>query len=140
MRPRGPPLPRRGEHGGTPRVTIGAMSSRDASFATTRWSVVLTAGRRSSADADQALAELCRGYWFPLYAYVRRRVGSVEEARDLTQEFFARLLEKNILAVARPQRPAALVILGDGGAVGDRQHSGARQPLLQPSRVPTELH
>jgi RNA polymerase sigma-70 factor (ECF subfamily) len=80
------------------------MSSRDASFATTRWSVVLAAGRRSSADADQALAELCHGYWVPLYAYVRRRVGSAEEARDLTQEFFARLLEKNVLAAARPQR------------------------------------
>jgi RNA polymerase sigma-70 factor (ECF subfamily) len=74
------------------------------SFATTRWSVVLCAGERGCAGSEQALAELCERYWYPLYAYVRRRVGKPEEARDLTQEFFARLLERNVLAAAQPQR------------------------------------
>jgi RNA polymerase sigma factor (sigma-70 family) len=73
-------------------------------FATTRWSVVVSAGRRSSPESERALAELCGRYWYPLYAYLRRRVADAEEARDLTQEFFARLLEKNLLAAADPER------------------------------------
>jgi RNA polymerase sigma-70 factor (ECF subfamily) len=67
-------------------------------FATTHWTVVLAAGQRHTAQADRALEELCRGYWFPLYAYVRRRGYSKEDAEDLTQAFFARFLEKNYLA------------------------------------------
>jgi RNA polymerase sigma factor (sigma-70 family) len=67
-------------------------------FATTHWTVVLTAGRQRSPQADHALEELCRTYWFPLYAYVRRRRHTKEDAEDLTQEFFARLLEKNSFA------------------------------------------
>ncbi len=66
-------------------------------FATTHWSVVLTAGRRSSPQAQGALEELCQVYWYPLYVYVRRRGHSKEDAEDLTQGFFARLLEKNYL-------------------------------------------
>lgn len=66
-------------------------------FATTRWTVVLAAGRRGAAQADVALEELCRAYWFPLYAYVRWHGHSREDAEDLTQAFFARLLEKNFL-------------------------------------------
>lgn len=73
-------------------------------FATTRWSVVLVAGHKSSPDADAALAKLCETYWFPLYAYVRRRGHSVNEAQDLTQEFFARLIEKDYVASADPER------------------------------------
>jgi RNA polymerase sigma factor (sigma-70 family) len=64
-------------------------------FAATHWSVVLTAGRSDTTRAHDALATLCRTYWYPLYAYVRRRGHSPEDAQDLTQEFFARLLEKN---------------------------------------------
>jgi RNA polymerase sigma-70 factor (ECF subfamily) len=60
--------------------------------------VVLTAGHGSSPQAGRALEELCRAYWYPLYAYVRRRGHSPHEAEDLTQEFFARLLAKNYLA------------------------------------------
>lgn len=56
---------------------------------------MLSAGRRHTPDSDRALEQLCRTYWFPLYAYVRRRVQSKEDAEDLTQAFFARLLEKN---------------------------------------------
>ncbi|MGA2175764.1 MAG: sigma-70 family RNA polymerase sigma factor [Verrucomicrobiota bacterium] len=66
-------------------------------FATTRWTVVLAAGRSGSPQADVALEELCRTYWYPLYAYVRRQGHSREDAEDLTQAFFARLLEKNYL-------------------------------------------
>jgi RNA polymerase sigma-70 factor (ECF subfamily) len=73
-------------------------------FATTHWSLVLGAGRRGSPDADEALATLCERYCYPLYAYVRRRVLDVHEAQDLTKEFFARLLEKDGLARASPDR------------------------------------
>ena len=66
-------------------------------FATTHWTVVLAAGRASSPLADVALEELCRTYWYPLYAYVRRHGHSREDAEDLTQGFFTRLLEKNYL-------------------------------------------
>ena len=68
-----------------------------AAFVTTHWSVVLSAGEGDSPDADQALARLCRIYWHPLYAYVRRQGHNPDEAQDLTQEFFARLLAKNYL-------------------------------------------
>ena len=73
-------------------------------FATTRWSLVVAAGRRSSPDADVALETLCGAYWFPLYAYVRSRGHNANDARDLTQEFFARLLEKDFLQSADPER------------------------------------
>ncbi len=66
-------------------------------FATTRWTTVLAAGRRSSPQADVALEELCRVYWYPLYAYVRRHGHSKEDAEDLTQAFFERFLQKNYL-------------------------------------------
>jgi RNA polymerase sigma-70 factor (ECF subfamily) len=67
-------------------------------FATTHWSIVVSVtGSRSSA-ARRALATLCENYWFPLYAYVRRRGYQTHEAEDLTQEFFLRLLAKNYLA------------------------------------------
>jgi RNA polymerase sigma-70 factor (ECF subfamily) len=66
-------------------------------FATTHWTVVLAAGQRSTPQSDRALEELCRAYWFPLYAYVRRHGHTKEDAEDLTQAFFARFLEKNYL-------------------------------------------
>jgi RNA polymerase sigma-70 factor (ECF subfamily) len=70
----------------------------DDIFATTRWTVVVAAGRKSDTQARQALEELCRTYWYPLYAYVRRQGHAKEDAEDLTQAFFARFLEKNYLA------------------------------------------
>jgi RNA polymerase sigma-70 factor (ECF subfamily) len=74
-------------------------------FAATRWTLVLSAARASETPrAAAALAELCRVYWYPLYAYVRRRNYEVHEAEDLTQEFFARLLEKNFLADVDPEK------------------------------------
>ncbi len=71
---------------------------------TTHWSVVLAAGREASPRAATAMEELCRTYWYPLYVYIRRRGHAVEEAQDLTQEFFARLIEKHWLAEADPGR------------------------------------
>jgi RNA polymerase sigma factor (sigma-70 family) len=79
------------------QTTPGSSAPGDV-FATTHWTVVLAAGRRHSPQADLALEELCRTYWFPLYAYVRRRGYTKEDAEDLTQAFFARLLGKDALA------------------------------------------
>jgi RNA polymerase sigma factor (sigma-70 family) len=73
-------------------------------FATTHWTVVLAAGRRSTPQSDRALEELCRAYWFPLYAYVRRRGHTKEDAEDLTQAFFARFLQKNYLEGLNAER------------------------------------
>jgi RNA polymerase sigma-70 factor (ECF subfamily) len=74
-------------------------------FATTRWSMVLSAGREEeSTQCRAALEKLCRTYWYPLYAYVRRRGHSPADSQDFTQEFFARLLETQSLANADPNR------------------------------------
>ncbi len=77
---------------------------QQAAFVTTHWSVVLTAGRNDTNRAREALEQLCRTYWYPLYAYVRRRGYSPEDAKDLTQDCFARLLEAHSLAHADPNR------------------------------------
>ena len=71
-------------------------------FCSTRWSVVLQAGDAAAPEAHAALTHLCQQYWTPLYAFVRRSGHAPEDARDLTQEFFARLLEKRWLAEADP--------------------------------------
>ncbi|HZT23955.1 MAG TPA: sigma-70 family RNA polymerase sigma factor, partial [Verrucomicrobiae bacterium] len=81
-----------------------SLSAPGDVFATTHWTVVLAAGQRSTPQADRALEELCRTYWFPLYAYVRRRGYSKEDAEDLTQAFFARFLARNYLAGLSAER------------------------------------
>jgi len=73
-------------------------------FTTTHWTTVLRAGRNDSARSAQALEKLCRAYWYPLYTFVRRQGQSEEAAKDLTQAFFARLLEKNYLSQADRER------------------------------------
>ena len=73
-------------------------------FCTTRWSAVLSAGRADTSRARDALAALCRAYWPPLYAFIRRRGHSPHDAQDLTQEFFVRLLEGGVIAKADPDR------------------------------------
>jgi len=73
-------------------------------FVTTRWSVVLLAQDKSSPDAAAALETLCRAYWYPLYAYVRGSGRSPQDAQDLTQEFFARLLAHDWLRVVLPEK------------------------------------
>jgi RNA polymerase sigma-70 factor (ECF subfamily) len=73
-------------------------------FTTTHWSVVLAAGQIGSLESELALETLCRGYWYPLYAYLRRRGHAPHDAQDLVQGFFARLLERNFLDVADRER------------------------------------
>src|SRR5437016_7985560 len=80
------------------RVDAGGVT-----FVTTHWSVVLTAQGQSAA-ADEALEKLCRTYWWPLYGFVRRNGYNPEEAQDLTQGFFAMLLERRDLDVVRREK------------------------------------
>jgi RNA polymerase sigma-70 factor (ECF subfamily) len=80
-------------------------SSDAAGFAATRWTVVLAAARgKTFSQAADALAELCRIYWYPLYAYVRRRGYGTHDAEDLTQEFFFRLLAHESLDKIAPDK------------------------------------
>jgi len=76
---------------------VGIESLRRPAFVTTHWSVVLSARNEESPRCAEALETLCRTYWYPLYAYVRRLGHSPTDAQDLTQEFFARLLQKHYL-------------------------------------------
>src|SRR6266446_3110743 len=73
-------------------------------FQTTHWSVVLLAGGVDSSEATAALGKLCQAYWYPLYTFIRRSGHGPEESKDLTQEFFARLLEKNYLQGIEPEK------------------------------------
>src|SRR5437773_2245552 len=73
-------------------------------FATTHWSVVLSAADSASPGAQEALEKLCRTYWYPLYAFVRRQGHSPEDAQDLTQEFFSRFLAKQYFRLANRER------------------------------------
>src|SRR5687767_6929790 len=80
-------------------------------FTTTHWSLVVAAGAEASPIAVEALEKLCRTYWYPLYAYVRRQGHAADEAQDLTQGFFARLLEKDYISRAnRNRRPVPLLL------------------------------
>ena len=95
-------------------VTLGCMAGskhdrprtlgQAGIFATTHWSEVLTAEGDSSPAAQEALEQLCRTYWYPLYAYVRRQGHSPEDAQDLTQAFFAFVLDKQVVGQADPQK------------------------------------
>jgi len=80
-------------------------------FRTTHWSVVLAAGEEGSEQATAALARLCQTYWFPIYAFIRKRGYSPEQAQDFTQEFFAGFLEKNYVARATRERGRFRVFL-----------------------------
>jgi RNA polymerase sigma-70 factor (ECF subfamily) len=86
----------------TTRVPPSDAESRDASFASTRWTIVLEAGDSAtvSAHAFNALSELCQIYWRPLYSFLRRQGYSPDDARDLTQGFFADLIETRTYARA----------------------------------------
>ncbi len=80
------------------------MPAADHAFVTTHWSLVCSAADAGSAGQAEALETLCRAYWRPLYAYVRRTGRPPDEARDLTQEFFGRLVQRDLLARARAER------------------------------------
>lgn len=88
----------------TDRPTTSSPSHRAGVFVTTQWSVVLQAGQASSPSAEAALAELCRAYWPPLYAYARRMGHSPPDAQDLTQGFFAELLTRHLFEKADAAR------------------------------------
>lgn len=79
-------------------------ASSAAHFETTRWSIVLQASADDGSSAADALETLCRTYWFPLYAFARRRGKSPDDAADLTQDFFASLLDKRTFETAEPDR------------------------------------
>ncbi|MBI2924631.1 MAG: sigma-70 family RNA polymerase sigma factor [Verrucomicrobia bacterium] len=87
-----------------PLLEKDSAPSAGSRFTTTHWSVVLAAGSGDSPQATAALEQLCRTYWYPLYAFVRRRGLSPEDAQDLVQEFFARRLAKDYVARADPQK------------------------------------
>ena len=73
-------------------------------FATTSWSMVLQAADAQASGVEDALSELCQQYWYPLYAFARRKGFDRSQAEDLTQGFFTELLEKNRLQSAEPSR------------------------------------
>ncbi|MEN6557833.1 MAG: sigma-70 family RNA polymerase sigma factor [Thermoguttaceae bacterium] len=79
---------------------LARLPAREDRFATTHWSLVVRAGAGRSPEARRSLAILCENYWFPLYVFVRRSGRSAQDAQDLTQEFFVRLLDKHFLAAA----------------------------------------
>jgi len=85
-------------------TSAGADPLPRPAFVTTHWSLVVSAGRNDTPHARDALENLCRAYWFPIYAFVRRQGHGPPDAQDLTQEFFARLLEKKQLAGADPAK------------------------------------
>jgi len=74
----------------------------DDRFATTRWTMVMNAGRHGSVEAEQALSALCEAYWFPIYSFIRRQGKTKEDAEDLAQSFFASLLDRQ--GLGRPDQ------------------------------------
>ncbi|EDY17566.1 RNA polymerase, sigma-24 subunit, ECF subfamily [Chthoniobacter flavus Ellin428] len=87
-----------------PPASFGPDVPEAGRFELTRWSVVVAAGGDDSQLADKALEHLCHAYWYPLYAFVRREGHSTQDAQDLTQEFFARLLQKGWLQAVRREK------------------------------------
>jgi RNA polymerase sigma factor (sigma-70 family) len=80
------------------------VSAGPSDFPITRWTLVVAAGDSQRKEAHSALASLCEGYWYPLYAYVRRRGYPADQAQDLTQEFFVRVLDGRYLDRADPEK------------------------------------
>jgi RNA polymerase sigma factor (sigma-70 family) len=87
-----------------PREPSEGFRSSSSRFYTTHWSLVLTAQEKASPASAEAMELLCRTYWYPLYAYVRRQGHNSHDAQDLTQEFFSRLLEKGYLHAAASEK------------------------------------
>jgi RNA polymerase sigma-70 factor (ECF subfamily) len=120
-----------------------------AQFLSTPWSLIARARDPGAGNARAALAALCELYWYPLYAYVRRRVKSADAALDLTQGFFAHLLEKNALASADRTRGKFRTFLlaccdhylGDERDRGlARKRGGGRAPLSLDLRAAEERY
>src|SRR5207244_11368906 len=87
-------------------ATIGTETTREDLFASTRWTMVIDAGESQTppAQALSALSELCRIYWRPVFLFLRRQGSNPEDARDLTQGFFAHLIESRAYARADPEK------------------------------------
>ncbi len=92
--------------GPIPRITAQTMSSSPtpAGFPTTHWSLVAHAVDPAAPEAQAALADLCAAYWYPIYALIRRKGNDPDQALDLTQSYFARLIEKGTISAADPAR------------------------------------
>lgn len=86
------------------QISTAGSPTRAEHFATTHWSVVLTAGQDEGQKSEAALEKLCRTYWYPLYAFARRLGQPPQDAQDLTQAFFAHLLESNLVGKANPEK------------------------------------
>jgi RNA polymerase sigma-70 factor (ECF subfamily) len=113
------------------RMNDAPQSPAPAHFVTTHWSAVVRAGQVDPAAAETALCELCQTYWYPLYAFIRRQGREPHDAEDLTQAFFARLLEKNYVAAARQEKGKfrSFLLAAVKGFLAnewDRQHAGKR--------------
>lgn len=106
-------------------------------FPTTQWSRVATAGGRDDGEAREALSKLCQAYWYPIYAFVRHRGFSPDQAQDRTQDFFAYLLERDLIARADPARGRfraflRTVCIRHLAGERDREHAAKRgRGLLQ---------
>jgi RNA polymerase sigma-70 factor (ECF subfamily) len=99
-------------------------------FPTTQWGVVLSAGRSHATDGRASLETLCRAYWYPLYTYARLGGRDPEEARDLTQGFFAHLLERALVGVADPERGSFRAFLKgsfDRYSANEQRKAGAQK-------------
>ena len=117
---------------------LGSPMAGSRIFHTTHWSVVLAARDKQDQQASDALETLCRTYWYPLYAFVRRQGHAPHDAQDLTQGFFARLLEKNYLAAVEQRKgrfrsfllAAIKHFLADQRDRAAAQKRGGGQPLI----------
>ncbi len=115
-------------------------------FRTTRWSLIVRATGAEERQSTEALEQLCRVYWYPLYAYVRRRGHTPEDAQDLTQGFFESLLRRQDLAHVTPERGrfrtfllAALGhYLANEWRRGQRQKRGGGQTVVSFDALPAE--
>src|ERR1700734_1408206 len=97
-------------------------------FPTTRWTLVVAAGDPQRKDARSALVSLCESYWYPLYAYLRRRGYQADQAQDLTQEFFIRVLEGRYLDRADPEK-GRFRSLRDCGGQSDAPYAALAQEM-----------
>jgi RNA polymerase sigma-70 factor (ECF subfamily) len=127
--------------------SLSQTSTADGWFKTTHWSVVLNAGRGDSPQASAALAKLCQTYWYPVYTFVRRLGHSPEDSKDLTQEFFFRLVEKNYLKSLDREtgkfRSFLLVVLkrflANEWDRANRQKRGGGRQIISLDEMDTEL-
>lgn len=116
-------------------------------FATTHWSVVLDAAQEEKPGAKEALNKICASYWEPLFAFVRRQGYGIEDSEDLTQQFLARLLQKNRISMADPKRgrfrtfllSSMKNFLANEWAKSNREKRGGGYKFFSLEREDTEL-